>query len=458
MKRLKYLTLQILAVIASVCIYSSCSGDDYMDAIPANSNALIAINAKAMQEQAGVKDNNIAASLLKVDNIDDCGIDFSQKIYLFETVDGNLGMCAKVNSESRITDWLGDLAKKGECSKTTERRDNTFALLHGSWAVGYSGKSIVIIGPVLPSGQAEAIRTLDRYLKQDEDDGIKSSPLFDKVEEINSPIAIAAQVDALPEKLSAPFTIGAPKGADASQICIAASVTTNGNGCLNISGEPFSFNSDIDKSLKQADAKFRKIGGRYAANIPGSTLCSIFLNMKGSDFVEMMHNSPSLGVLLAGINTAIDMDNILRSVDGEMAFSVKAFSDKDIKMCMAAQLANTTFLKDVDYWKKSCQPGCSITNCGSDCYTYKSSDTQFRFGVSNGKEFYGSTDVETATAILNPAKEQFPAEVKALITGQRFCMVINVKEILGGNKEMATISDLIAPLFGKVDYIVYNIK
>ena len=84
MKRLKYLTLQILAVIASVCIYSSCSGDDYMDAIPANSNALIAINAKAMQEQAGVKDNNIAASLLKVDNIDDCGIDFSQKIYLFK--------------------------------------------------------------------------------------------------------------------------------------------------------------------------------------------------------------------------------------------------------------------------------------------------------------------------------------------------------------------------------------
>ena len=72
--------------------------------------------------------------------------------------------------------------------------------------------------------------------------------------------------------------------------------------------------------------------------------------------------------------------------------------------------------------------------------------------------FFFFTDVETATAILNPAKEQFPAEVKALITGQRFCMVINVKEILGGNKEMATISDLIAPLFGKVDYIVYNIK
>ena len=83
----------MLAAIACICIYSSCSGDDYINAIPASSNALVAIDTKALNEQTGMADNNVVKSLLKVDNVEDCGIDFSSKLYLFETADGNLGFC-----------------------------------------------------------------------------------------------------------------------------------------------------------------------------------------------------------------------------------------------------------------------------------------------------------------------------------------------------------------------------
>ncbi len=41
-------------------------------------------------------------SLLHVDDVDKCGIDISEKLYLFESADGNLGLCAKVSDEGDV--------------------------------------------------------------------------------------------------------------------------------------------------------------------------------------------------------------------------------------------------------------------------------------------------------------------------------------------------------------------
>ena len=458
MKRIKNAILQMLAIAACICIYSSCSGDSYLNAIPANANALMAINAGELGKANGKDGREIMKSIFKADGAESCGIDFASKLYFFETGDGNMGCCAKVDSKEELTEWLEALAEKGLCSKVTERRDLSFALIHNSWAIGFSGKAAVIMGPVLPAQQADAVRTLSKYLKQDEDEGIMSSPLFDKVDNMNSAIAIVAQSDALPEKFAAPFTLGAPKEADASQICIAASLTATDNGCLHISGEPFSLDSSIDKALGEARGKFRKITGRYTGNMPGRTLCSIFMNVDGHDFVTMMHNSKSLGVLLAGVNTAIDMDNILRSVNGEMAIGVEELSETGIKISMAAQLADEKFLRDVDYWKKSCQPGNSISDCGKKRYVFRSKDNQFWFGVSDSKEFYASSEESVADNILGQAESQLPDEVRKQINGQRLCIVINANQLAKGNESLSAVAKLTVPLFGKLNYIVYSIK
>ena len=57
-------------------------------------------------------------------------------------------------------------------------------------------------------------------------------------------MALVAQAQALPEKFVAPFTLGAPKNADASQIVIAAEMNVQ-KGMLRIKGETFSFNPSI---------------------------------------------------------------------------------------------------------------------------------------------------------------------------------------------------------------------
>ncbi len=458
MKKVKRFFIQILSVALCICIYSSCSGDDYINAIPENSNAIIAVSCKAVSEQTGKQDNNLLKSLFKIDNADECGIDLTSKLFFFETTDGNLGLCAKVKDKDDLKEWLNKLAKDNICSKLTEKRDMTFTLLKGAWAVGFNGKAFVIIGPILPVQQPDAIRSIAKYLKQDDDSSIKSSPLYNKLDSIDSPVAMVAQATALPEKISAPFTIGAPKDADASQIFIAASMKTANNGCLNIEGESFAMNKDIDKALKANIHKFRKINGRYINNIPGNSLCTLFMNIKGTDFVDMMKSNAALGSLLTGINTAVDMDNILRSADGDLAFGITSYSENKISMSMAAQLAKTDFLGDIDYWKKSCPSGSTIVNCGKNRFCFKSSDMNFWFGVSDTKEFYGSTDEATALSMLNASKTPLPIEVRKGIEGQRFCMTMNIKQLLNDNKEFTTFADMLKPLFGDINNVIYYIK
>ncbi len=459
MENIKKTILQMLVVIASICIYSSCSGDDYINTIPGNSNALISVDIKKTATQFG-NDNNssIIESLFHTKNAEDCGIDLDSKLYFYETTEGNLGCCAKVNDEDALKDWLNELSRQGLCNKVTERREMCYSLLRNSWAICFNSKSLLLMGPILPAQEADAIRTLSRCLKQKEDDGIKATPLYEKIDSINSPVSIVAQVDALPEKIAAPFTIGAPKEADASQIIIAASIDTGKNGCLKISGESFSFNSSINKALKEGTGKFRKLNGRYINNMPGNTLCSIFMNVNGKEFVKMLHNSTGLGMLLAGMNTAIDMDNILKSVDGDMMIGVNSYSENNIKMTMAAQLAQHGFLKDVDYWKKSCPDGSSITDWGHNSFCFKSGDTNFWFGVSDSNEFYGSTDKATAIGILKPSPAPLSSELRKTISEQRFCMALNIRQIITENKEYSTITDMLAPLFGKINYVIYCIK
>ena len=450
--------LQVMLFIAAICICSSCSGDDYVNVIPGNSNALVSVDMKGLEDTMGHSGVDAIKSLFGTDNADDCGIDFASKVFFFETTDGNMGCCAKVSSSTGLADWLNGLAGKGICKKVTERRDIQFTLLRGSWTVCFNDKALLIMGPVLPAQQAEAVREMSRWLKQSEEDGVKGTPVFDKLQGIETPVAIVAQMAAMPEKFVAPFTIGAPKGADASQLLIAASITFAEGGNLLISGEPFSFNAAIDKALKNGTKNFRSIGGKYADNLTDNTLCSLFMNVKGTELVKMMHDSAALGVLLAGMNTVIDMDNILRSVDGDMVIGVNSYSESNMNMTMAAQLSNHDFLEDVDYWKKSCPAGSTIEDCGTNRFCFKNGETHFWFGVSEGNEFYGSTDRLVAASILKPSASPLPSAVRDFIRRQRFCMVLNVGELMEQNKELGSVADVLSPVFGNVNKVIYCIK
>lgn len=443
----------LLTVCLALC---SCSGSDYVNAIPDGSTALISIDMKKMAAD-NPNGGNILKSLLQTDNAEDCGIDLTSKIYLFESAEGNLGLCAKVNSERDLKSWLDKLAQKSVAQKTTERKGFTFTTMNGSWVVGFSSKALLVMGPVVGAAQAQMQLQMAQYLDADEDHGIKGAPIYEKIDSMESGMAMVAQVQALPEKMMAPFTIGAPKDADASQVLIAAEMAVKG-GCLNIEGQTFSFNKQINQALSEAAKVYRPIQGRYTASMPANALMGMFVNVDGQQYIKLLQSNKGMQALLAGINAAIDMDNIIRSVNGDMSIVIPSYSDDDLQLSMAAQLANKAWTEDVDYWKQSCPKGGKISDWQKDAWTYSDGKTSFCFGVTADNQFYSGNSQERALASIQNATQPLPQQVRKLIDGKKMAMIFNLAGLTGGKEEVTAVTSLLNPLFGNIKAIVYSIK
>ena len=83
----------------------SCSDDDYLNAIPQGSMALISIDMPKVAQENG-SNTGILKDILHVDDVEKCGIDIKSKLYLFESPDGDLGLCARISDRGDAEEWM----------------------------------------------------------------------------------------------------------------------------------------------------------------------------------------------------------------------------------------------------------------------------------------------------------------------------------------------------------------
>lgn len=448
------MTKNILYILSAlvILVMTSCSGD-YRDAIPAGSTALISIDAKDAEVAKRMK---LLNDMLHITDAEHSGIDFSQKLYVFETTDGNLGLCAKVKDDSDLHTLFKNLENNGNAKEGPERQKCSFFFIADKWVAGYTSSALLIMGPVVSSAQGEMVQTMTRFLKQDSDEGLVGSQMMDKLDELPGGMAMVAQAVALPEKVTSLFTIGLPKEADESQCVIAASIDIK-DEILHIDGEPMSFNSKIDNSIKSAYKTFRPITSKYVSSLPKKSVLGFFANVDGKQFLPLLQQSQSIMMLLAGINQAIDINAIIKCIDGDVLISVPAYDEHGMRLSMAAQLGNTDFVKDIDYWKQSVPKGCKLTDWKKNSYYFAGENLNFYFGTTEGAKpefFSGSTEKE-AIASIQANADALDKNVQGIIIGKRVASAISLSSLLPEGSGMAT---LMLPQTLKIKTIVYTVK
>ena len=435
-------TLVVFAIMLS-----SCSGDDYINAIPEASTLLMSTNTAKLM---GVGSQQLLKSLLHFKNIDKTGIDFSANVYFFEDARYNIGLCAKVSDDDKLADML----QQAGC-RVEKRRGFRFALLQGNWIVGFSDVSVLLMGPVIPAAIDEMKGQMVQYLKQGEDEGIKGTPLMERLQAIDAPMAMVCQASALPEQFITPFTIGAPRDASPSDIMIAASMEVS-HGRLLISGQTFSFKKQIDEALKKAQQTYRPIKGDYVKTMSTSDGMGLFMNIDGKNFHKLIRQNRGVSTMLMGINTAIDMDNIIKSIDGDMALIASGLGNDKLQMMMGAKLGNSNWLKDVAYWKQSVPKGGRIGDWGKNCFYYTGNQTAYYFGVTDDMQYMSGGSKDEALRSIRPSQEPINNDLQQLIIGNKLVMLINF-EALRDQKAQA-ITSMLKPLFGELNTIVYTMK
>ena len=426
---------------------ASCSDTDYLNAVPAESKLIMGIDPVKV---SGTGNQLVLKTLLHVSDLDKTGIDLSARVYFFEDAQGNLGLCAKVTNRDRLDTTLGKIGQA-----LAHKKDFDFTALPNHWIAGRSDKALLLMGPALPAEEDKLTTMMVRYLSADEETGIVGTPMFAKLDSIKAPMSLVCSADALPEQLVTPFTLGAPRDADDSQVMIAAEMRVE-KGSLMIDGETFSFIPKINQALKKAAEVYRPIEGRYAATMADSPAYGLFVNVDGSRFIQLMRHNSGLKAMLSGINTAIDMDNIIKSVDGDMALITPVAGTNDFSMTMAAKLKHADWLADVDYWKRSVPAGGHIGDWGRDCYYYIGGHTSYYFGVTDDWQYMSGANKAAALASVKPSANPIDKTLRDKIKGEKMVLIVNFNALHADKAE--AVKAMLKPMFGTVNTIVYTLK
>lgn len=390
----------------------------------------------------------ILKTLLHLKDLDESGIDLSKDVFFFEDGQGNFGLCAKVSSDSKLEK---SLQKAG--LSLTKRRDYKFAALSSGWVIGFSDNTALLMGPVVPAAQDDLITLMARYLGSNEDQGIKSSPMYATSDSIDAPMSIVAQTCALPQQFVAPFTMGAPKDADPADVILAAAMEVK-NGHLLMHGKTLSYKKSINSALVKAANVYRPIKGEYIKAMSQDDVLGLFLNVDGKQFHNLMIQNRAATAMLAGINTAIDMDNIIKSVNGDLTLVTSSLGKDNFRMMMAARLSGAPWLADIDYWKKSVPAGGHIGDWGKNCYYYSGNGTTYFFGVTQDMQYMSGASPEEAKHSITTSPKPLSSDLQKIIKGKKLAMVVNFKAL--GNSKAAAITSLLMPMFGNINTIVYT--
>ncbi|NPD92203.1 DUF4836 family protein [Xylanibacter muris] len=448
----------ILFLSVSVMLVASCSDADYMSVIPRDCMAVMRINVSDAVSKSGSGITNrpgMLKSFFCIDDIKESGIDFTEPIYAFETSDGNIGVVAKVGSKGKLEDWLTVLHDNGKASEIKERKGFGFSIVNGSYMAGFSGSALLVMGPVASSSVAEVQRRMIRYLDSDDGAEVKSARIMQYLDTMDGNIALVAQANALPERFVAPFMIGAPKNARPADIIIAASFEQEGR-CLNITGETFSFNPDTDSVLKESMKAYKPITGKHIDCIPYDASVSVICGVDGNDYIDLLRRNDTFRVLLAGLNTAIDIDKMLKSVNGDMLMTFGNIGNGKPHFSLIAEVSDAGWLEDVGYWKASTPSGTSITDWKfNDSYHFNGGDWNAYFGLTSDNMMYICSSESLASAVQARQAMPFPDDIAAKIKGKHLCAVINIGGILDGNPQMKALT---GSILGNVERIVYFTK
>ena len=280
----------------------SCDNSNHINIIPRNCSAIIEADAKTF-------------------NLPFKGIDSTKKVYYFEIADGTLGLCAAIDDEYQLDEYLHQLQKTNKTDNFTESEGIQFCTYSNTWILGYDDKRLLLLGPIIPAEYTRTTKRIIKLLHQDEEKSIVKAELWTHLHECikndNKEVCMAILASALPEQLTAAFTIGAPRGTAAEDIIIESSINI-ADSCMILKGHTCSYNMNIRQELHKAQKLYHKLTFDWQNIISDSSLVSIVMNINGNDYMPYIQRNKSLNSLLLGTNAYEEM----KSANGNVVIEI----------------------------------------------------------------------------------------------------------------------------------------
>jgi hypothetical protein len=148
--------------------------------------------------------------------------------------------------------------------------------------------------------------------------------------------------------------------------------------------------------LDEADKNFGTIEGKYIERMSDNAVIWMGTNVKGEWALKKLKESQSAKEMLFMLERAVDIEQMLRAVDGDVALELqmKNFDPENApEYLVYAELKNSDFLADVNDWKESMKDyGMSMRDKGENQYVLTMDDESYLWGVQDQNLFFSSAN------------------------------------------------------------------
>lgn len=434
-----------VAIVLLAFAFVSCNKTDYINVVPADATFVASANLSSLAEK-GDLGNSLISSMLEgnmslvfssesekqmkkyMESPKDMGIDLREPVYMFQTVNKCVGIAMKMLDKDDFEDFLKMLQKQNFVSKAKERDGIMMGTFLDDMQYGYDGKTILLLGSAGDAGSAVVKQTFMQLFTQDEDKSFRSTESFDKLNDEKCDITFYTNMAALPENVAMSFKSLIPDGVRYSDIEFFSSLDFQ-KGRAVLSTKLFGNNDKAKKLLEEQDKSFKKIEGEYI-NMPNDdTFLWACVGVNGEKILPKIKQETTLKQALFAIERAIDIEAMLKAVDGDLAMAMpfRSFAFGHPFHLFCAQLKNSDFLADVDYWQKSMKDyGLSMKKTAQNEYHVTGAGENFKWGV-DGKDLFIGTE-EAFSSMANSAKSGILAKYEDEIKESMLYAYINLGE------------------------------
>lgn len=328
----------LAAVATAVYFFVLNPKDRYCNVIPKNTIMLTRLNAKELLYDKGMSLNDIKdlADKMKIDGdeMEEMGIDLSRSIYAFVSEKKDVGIVAKVSDAEKLKQYLDDNGKDlvGDDVKFKESDGIIIAKSkdgYGRIIAFDNSKVLMLTGE---GDQSDVIRRAKKLMIQDTDNSILDSPLYTEILDSKKGAALNIDLSKLPDEVydemeSELNKNGMEKYAKKAKKAFKDyhylfTFDTDGDKAI-LAFDVISQDEKAQKNLEKASAINGAIGSKLLDYCHQTPLLWGCININGSKLLKELedYGIDNLNDIALG-DLHINVENIIKSAKGDMAFSM----------------------------------------------------------------------------------------------------------------------------------------
>lgn len=423
--------IPILIIAGALCAYISYTffSPDYVKFLPKNLKVITAVDLKKLTAASDFAPEALLINGLAIYEVDKVGIEWAQPIYGFLTNENELGLLLPVDDKDDVTNALQKLVEKGHCKEVTKRDEVHWTVYKGRWIVAYNDDAVLVMET--ESGlEDNKKRQIQKLFAQSFEESGANTVLFEKAKDATSPVCISANAELISFLKPYMALTQLPGHTNLRDIYLTANLFYEDNKVI-AKCEVSSPNEQLNEKLGKVFKNGRTLKETYVDCVPNDAMVWSCVNIDGDELLKVLRKDPVIRTALLGINMCVDADMMIKSIDGDVAYTLKDIDEEGNKdYIVRSQIENDDFLSEASYWLESANMLgiMSLNRIDEKQFYWTMDDHKGCFGVCDSSLCLASNNINDYQCVTNEASAL--AKWKKEINGKGFFLWMNWEQLL----------------------------